>query len=179
MSATRARLPVIVVDGAGDACFMFPLDMERSMNGWPASPNADDLDMVWITVATRKFRVVKVAAPLFQYAIRRWHREVSSLTGGVMDEWSYAYRVIRGSTSGTLSNHSSGTAVDLDATQFPMGTRRMTRRQRWRVRRIVKACGGQLRWGGEWSYPDEMHLELAPGTSPASVRRQVAAMRLK
>lgn len=177
MRATRSRLPVIVVDAAGDACFMFPVSMERSQNGWPASPNPDDLDLVWITVATRTFRVVRVAAPLFKYAIKRWHREVSPLTGGVRDEWSYAYRVIRGATT-TLSNHSSGTAVDLDATEFPMGVRRMTRRQRWRVRRIVKACGGQLRWGGEWSRPDEMHLELAPGTSPATVRTQVRRMGL-
>jgi hypothetical protein len=178
MNATRVRLPVIVVSAAGDACFMFPPDMQRSMNGWPASPDPDDLDLVWITVATRRFRVRRVAAPLFRYAIRRWHREVSPLTGGVMDEWSYAYRVIRGSTSGTLSNHSSGTAVDLDATEFPMGVRRMTRRQRWRVRRIVKACGGQLRWGGDWGYPDEMHLELAPGTTPTTVRTQVRRMGL-
>jgi hypothetical protein len=177
MSATPARLPPIVVDAAGDAWLMFPLTMQRSQNGWPASPNPDHLDLVWITVATRRFRVVREAAPLFRYAIRRWHRKVSPLTGGVLDEWSYAYRPIRGSSSGVLSNHSSGTAVDLDATEFPMGTRRMTWRQRRQVRRIVKACGGQIRWGGDWGYPDEMHLELAPGTTPASVRRQVAAMR--
>lgn len=168
-----------IVDGAGDAWLIVPGTMEKSMNGWPASPDPDDLDLVWITVATRTFRVKRVAAPLFEYAIRRWHREVSPLTGGVMDEWSYAYRVIRGSTTGMLSNHSSGTAVDLDATEFPMGVRRMTRRQRWRVRRIVKALGGQVRWGGEWGYPDEMHLELAPGTTPATVRRQVDRMGLR
>ncbi len=167
-----------IVDGAGDACPIVPGTMQRSQNGWPASPDPDDLDLVWITVATRRFRVKRVAAPLFKYVIRRWHREVSPLTGGVMDEWSYAYREIRGSTSGTLSNHSSGTAVDLDATEFPMGVRRMTRRQRWRVRRIVKATGGQIRWGGEWGFPDEMHLELAPGTTPSSVKRRIGQMRL-
>lgn len=97
-----------IVDGAGDAWLIVPGTMEKSMNGWPASPDPNDLDLVWITVATRKFRVKRVAAPLFEYAIRRWHLEVSPITGGVMGEWSYAYRVIRGSTSGTLSNHSSG-----------------------------------------------------------------------
>ena len=164
---------MIVVDGAGDAWRMFPIDMLRSANGWPASSDPGDLDLVWISVATRRFRVTRVAAPLFRYAIRRWHREVSPLPGGVLDEWSYAFRLIRGSSS-TISNHGSGTAVDLDATEFPMGTRRMTRGQRRRVRRIMRACGGVLRWGGEWSYPDEMHIELAPGTTPASVRRQIA-----
>ena len=168
---------MIVVDGAGDAWRMFPPDMLRSQNGWPASSDPDDLDLVWITVATRRFRVKRVAAPLFRYAIRRWHREVSPLPGGVLDEWSYAFRLIRGATS-TVSNHGSGTAVDLDATEFPMGTRRMSRRQRWRVRRIMRACGGQLRWGGEWSYPDEMHIELAPGTNPDTVRRQIGQMDL-
>jgi hypothetical protein len=169
---------VIVVDAAGDASFIVPPTMRTSQNGWPASPNPSDLDLVWITVAGRRFRVVRVAAPLFRYAIRRWHRRVNPIDVGPLDDWSYAYRPIRGSTSGTLSNHSSGTAVDLDATRFPMGTRRMTWRQRRAVRRIVRATGGQLRWGGEWGYPDEMHLELAPGTTPSSVRRQIGHMGL-
>ena len=178
MDATRLRLPQIAVDGAGDASFIFPPTMERSHNGWPVSSNPDQLDAVWITVATRKFRVVGVAAPLFHYAIKRWHREVSPLTGGVMDEWSYAYRKIPGSSS--WSNHASATAVDLDATEFPMHVQRMKWRQRRRVRKIMRACGGQLRWGGEWPMPgtDQMHIELAPGTTPASVRRQVVKMGL-
>ena len=168
---------MIAVDGAGDAWRMFPPDMLRSQNGWPASSDPDDLDLVWITVATRRFRVKRVAAPLFRYAIRRWHREVSPLPGGVLDEWSYAFRLIRGATS-TISNHGSGTAVDLDSSEFPMGTRRMTRRQRGAVRRIMRACGGVLRWGGEWSYPDEMHIEVAPGVTPDAIRRQIGHMDL-
>lgn len=38
--------------------------------------------------------------------------------------------------------------------------------------------GEQVRWGGEWGYPDEMHLELAPGTTPSSVKRQADRMGL-
>lgn len=151
--------------------------MQSSQNGWPAAPDPNDLNLTWVTVATRKFRVARPAAPLFRYAIRRWHREVSPLTGGVMDEWSYNYRLIAGTS--TLSNHSSGTAVDLDATEFPMGLHRMTLRQRAHVKAIMRACGGQLRWGGSWwTTVDEMHIELAPGTSPASVKRQARRMGL-
>lgn len=150
----------------------------RSYNGWIASPDPKRLNVTTITVAGRRFTVVKVAAPLFAYLIRRFDAEVDPLMGGILDEWSYNYRPIRG--GGSLSCHASATAVDLDATQFPMGTSNMTKQQRANVERILKACRKQFRWGGHFSMPrtDEMHFELASGTSAATVQKAIAEMRL-
>ena len=39
---------------------------------------------------------------------------------GALDDWGYAERPIRGNTT-TLSNHASGTAIDLNATRWPLG----------------------------------------------------------
>ena len=81
------------------------------------------------------------------------------------DDWGYAYRPIRGyeqkwaDTHDTrwLSNHSWGLAVDLDATDHPLG-RRNTGIPRW-----VVDCAHKwgLSWGGDYKgRPDEMHFEF-------------------
>lgn len=155
--------------------------MERSYNGWPASPKLADLNATRFdvpTVPNRSFTTVTVAAPLFKYLIRRFHAEVDPLTGGVMDEWSYCYRKARAADA--LSCHASATAVDLDATQFPMGRSNMTARQKAKVKAILARCQGQFRWGGDFRMPytDEMHFELVKGTSPDSVREATIAMFL-
>lgn len=153
--------------------------MPTSYNGWPASPNLADLDTARIEpVKGRTFIVRAVAAPLFAYLIRRFHAEVDPITGGVMDEWSYNYR--KGRATSALSCHASATAVDLDATQFPMGRTNMTAAQRAAVRRILAASRRQFRWGGDFSrgYEDEMHFELVKGTSPTTVKAAIHAMGL-
>ena len=154
---------------------------EKSYNGWPASKDAKALGAVTFEVPTvvgRKFTTVKIAAPIFKYIIRRWHAEVDPVTGGVMDDWSYAYRKAR--VSDALSCHASATAIDLDATQFPMGRQNMTKAQVAKVTSIVAACRNQVKWGGVFRppYVDEMHFELLLGTNVESVRKAVIAMFL-
>lgn len=157
------------------------MPIERSYNGWIASPDPAKINVEWFevpTVRNRRFRTVKVAAPLFSYLIRRFDAEVDPLLGGVMDEWSYAYRKARAADA--LSCHASGTAVDLDATQFPMGRANMTKSQRKAVENILKASRKQFRWGGwfRMPYTDEMHFELVKGTSKVTVQRAIQAMGL-
>jgi hypothetical protein len=105
-----------------------------------------------------------------------WHHAISRLDGGTWDEWGWAVRPIRGQTSG-FSNHASGTAEDLDATQYPRGVsigRVFTARQirRIRVRLAMRKYGGLLRWGGDFqTTPDGMHVEIAPGMTLAAAER--------
>lgn len=142
--------------------------MTTSMNGWPASPDPDEIDCEWYTVpGTRvRLRLTKRAAPLLVAAAKAWHNRVEPLQEGWC--WSYAYRNISGSS--LLSNHSSGTAIDLNAPKHPMGvpaSKTMTRRQRRRASRIARRYG--LEWGGNWtSRPDAMHFEVA--VTPARAR---------
>lgn len=94
----------------------------------------------------------------------RFHREVEAIEGPVMDDWGYAERNIRGSST-TLSNHASGTAIDLNAPRHPLGKRgTFTGEQARRIRAIVGATGGVVRWGGDYtSRADEMHFEINDG----------------
>jgi hypothetical protein len=82
--------------------------------------------------------------------------------GSIRDDWSYAERDIRGSD--TVSNHASGTAIDLNALTHPMGVRG-TFSHKWKVARIHYVLRfryhGCIRWGGDYEgRPDEMHFEI-------------------
>lgn len=153
----------------------------RSENGWPVSSRMAAINVARVNVpgTKRYFYVRREAAPLFAYIARRIDREVARIDAGTFDEWGYA-APLRIPGTNVYSNHGSGTAIDVNATRWPWKLRRMSRTERAKVRKIVKACGGQIRWGGDYrSTVDEMHFELAPGTTVASVKRQVARMNLR
>lgn len=143
----------------------------NSMNGWPADPNPSAINCKWYTVSGTlvQLRLNADAAPLLVTAAAMWHHKIEPLREGWC--WSYTYRTIAGST--LLSNHSSGTAIDLNAPRHPMGvpaSKTMTFRQRRRARMIAKRYG--LIWGGTWkSRPDAMHYEIA--VTPAQARALV------
>ncbi len=135
--------------------------MARSQNGYSAN------DRSVISTRTIPGTTVRVAVrngpagDLLLYAAARWDREVEDIDQGA-DDWGYAERPIRGGTE--LSNHASGTAIDLNATRHPLGQNpslSFTAEQRTAIRHILADCRGALRWGGDYSgRKDGMHLEV-------------------
>lgn len=107
----------------------------------------------------------------------RFHREVEAIDG-TADDWGYAERNIRGSST-TLSNHASGTAIDLNATRHVLGRRgTFTAAQTARVRAIVGATGGVVRWGGDYTgRADEMHFEINDGRTEQQCADALARLR--
>lgn len=86
--------------------------------------------------------------------------------------WGYAKRDVRGN-AGIPSEHSSGTAVDFNAPAHPIGKKNtFSIFKRAKIRKLVKSYDGSVRWGGEWSRPDDMHFELVGG---AAKLKQVAS----
>lgn len=68
----------------------------------------------------------------------------------------------------TTSNHLSGTALDINAPQYPWGGDRMAREFPNRVaaiRRGLAEFEGIIFWGADWSRKDEMHFQLNGGTA--------------
>lgn len=120
-----------------------------------------------VQVAVRK----GPAGDLLLYAAARWHREVEPLRAGdgVLDCWGYAERTIRGSST-TLSNHASGTALDLRARAHPLGRRAtFTAVQVAAIHRIIADCRA-IRWGGDYNgRPDEMHIEIVASESACAL----------
>lgn len=80
-----------------------------------------------------------------------------------LDDWGWANRTIRGSS--TISNHASGTAADLNATQHPIGvpTRRtFTDSEVHLIHARLGLYAGCIAWGGDWiRRADAMHFEIS------------------
>jgi len=152
----------LVVAGAGAA------QAATSQNGWPASSSPSAIGITGLTVASHAFpsgvRGGQVHTILGHVA-RRFHDEVETLV--TPGNWGYNYRVISGSTS--LSNHASGTAIDVNAPRHPLGASgTFSATQVSRIRSILAFCNGVVRWGGDYSgRKDEMHFEInvRPGDS--------------
>lgn len=80
--------------------------------------------------------------------------------------WGYAERLIRGS-SATLSNHASGTAIDMNAPRHPLGVvGTFSTAQVRAIHDIVAFTNGAIRWGGDYiGRRDEMHFEVNAGAA--------------
>lgn len=137
--------------------------MATSQNGWPASPNRREIGVAVFTVADVDFPGGVKAGDVdtvLRYVVTRFHLEVEPLKTGWC--WGWAYRDVRG--AGSLSNHASGTAVDVNAPAHPLGTQTFSQSQCAAIRKIVAACEGVVRWGGDYAgRKDEMHFEIVGG----------------
>jgi hypothetical protein len=107
-----------------------------------------------------------------------WHERLEPINVGTWDEWGWAVRPIRGQTSG-YSNHASGTAIDINATEHPRGvatSRTFTPDEVARIHLRLRWHEGVLRWGGDYqSTPDGMHVEI---NLPLSEVERVAQEKL-
>ena len=108
------------------------------------------------------------------YVAGRVDREVERLVSGWC--WGHAYRPIRGAS--TLSNHASGTAIDVNAPRHPLGSSgTFSATQRARIHAILADCNGVVRWGGDYSgRKDEMHFEI--NVRPGDARLAALAARV-
>ena len=98
--------------------------MKTSANGWPASMVQKDLEIQIFKIANGippiRLRCAKAVAPLLVAACKEWHKRVEKLANGEVQ--GYMYRDVRGG-NGTLSNHSSGTAIDFFPNRHPQGSK--------------------------------------------------------
>ena len=110
---------------------------------------------------------------VLQYVATRFHHEVEALIWP--GNWGYAFRANVNSPS-SLSNHSSGTAIDLNAPLHPNGVRGTFTATKIRaVRAILDDCDGVIRWGEDYSRTvDGMHFEINAGaTAVAAVAARI------
>lgn len=135
--------------------------MAQSQNGYRA--NDIDRTKTWtIPGTTRQVRLHAGDAGWLLVHFAAWfHKNVESIDRGQLDDWGYAERPIRGSST-TLSNHASGTAIDLNAVRHPLGVRgTFTGRQVKAIRSQLREYDGVIRWGGDYqNRADEMHFEI-------------------
>ena len=130
--------------------------MATSQNGWPV--HTDQTDLIPLNFVTGRVRGGAVHT-IFNDFCTWFNRNIEPIRK--KDSWGWAYRPIRGKTDG-YSNHSSGTAIDLNATTHPLGEwNTFTAGQRARIRAKLRDYEGAVRWGGDsQTRPDDMHFEI-------------------
>lgn len=136
---------------------------QKSQNGWPASPVASAIDIVTypLNIPSCSNKTLSLArsasGPLLEF-IEWFNDEIEPITTA----YGWNYREIRES-AGTISNHGSGTAIDINAEKHPFKVRNtFTPTQAARI--LAKASSLGLVWGGVWGRPDDMHVELPKST---------------
>jgi len=154
--------------------------LRTSENGWPAHPDRAIISVsnTSIPLASGKILVLPLrreVAPALVEFVQWWDRTIEPVNPGTTG--SFAYRAVRGYSDAHLSNHSSGTAIDINSIQHRLGERgTVSAAQASAI--VAKAQSLGLRWGGTYrSRADEMHVEVNTPPPAAAVAASLAAWR--
>ena len=136
--------------------------MAVSQNGYTAN-DASKVSSRLVPGTTRRLTVRNgPAGDLLLWVAGQFDKLVEDIEQGILDDWGYAERPIRGGTE--LSNHASGTAIDLNATSHPLATdptSNFSKAEIDAIHAIVGRTQGCVRWGGDYSgRKDGMHFEI-------------------
>jgi hypothetical protein len=149
--------------------------VRSSQNGWPASEDRAEIGVATFVVpgfSQVKLPLQRDCAPLLVEMARWWFVNIEPPV--IPGCWGFAFRAIRGQTSG-YSNHASGTGMDLNAPLHVLGAYGTVPRAK-RAAISAKARSLGLRWGGDYSgRKDEMHFEVVE--SREQVRARVRALQ--
>lgn len=138
--------------------------MTKSQNGWTALVSGSKLLHRWRIPTKNGVRELTLregsAGFLLCHFAMFLSDRVEPIVGGQLDDWGHAYREIRGDDD--VSNHASGTAVDLNALQHPLGVDgTWTEAQEELMRDRLQMYRGCIRAGFDYSgRVDPMHFEL-------------------
>lgn len=153
--------------------------MATAQNGWVGIESASSpLLHVWRIPCKGGIREVPLrrgsAGFLLCHFAMWWDDTISPVMGGIFDEWGWDFRYI--GNSDTLSNHAPGTALDIDATEYPQGRYNLTQHQRSLIARRMSFFKGTLAHGAFYrTTVDEMHVEIAePMESVQRMARSLA-----
>jgi hypothetical protein len=128
--------------------------MATSYNGWPASPDRNEIGVVANDVFPGGVKAGDVAIVL-GYVMRQLDARVEPVVGGWC--WGYTYKANVNNPS-QLSCHASGTAGDWNAPDHPNGSSgTFTSAQRGEIYAILDECQGAVSWLEGY---DEMHFEI-------------------
>jgi hypothetical protein len=151
--------------------------MLTSYNGWTASKDQAEIGIKSYEIpgTTLKIRCAEAVAPLIVGFCTEFNKLIEELDDGQLDDWGYAFRDVRG-VPGKLSNHASGTAVDLNARSHSLGKMGTFPIEKVpMLRALAKKYG--LFWGGDFkNRADEMHFEI--NVKPKKVLKLIEALGL-
>jgi hypothetical protein len=149
----------------------------KSYNGWTASKDQAEIEIKSYAIPGTKLKIrcAEAVAPLIVGFCTEFNELIEPIDGGQLDDWGYAFRMVRGSTD-NLSNHASGTAIDINSRVHVLGKRGTFPAEKVpMLRALAKKYG--LFWGGDYkNRPDEMHFEI--NVSPKKVLKLIETLGL-
>lgn len=156
----------------------------RSENGWRMCTRAA-CERIYVPGADNQYLAAMIVrSGPSEIVLRAWaiwyHNNVERLDlykAGVGDDWGWSERNDVGN-----SNHLSGTGLDFNATQYPMGQRRMSAGIVAKINEGRRLFEDNIFHGRNWNRPDEMHFQLNHGTASgdgASAKLIAFAKRLE
>lgn len=136
--------------------------MPNSQNGWPVLTTSSPLLHTWdLPNGATRLRLRQGSAGFLLVHLALWFdKRLEDLDEPLLDDWGHAYRPVRGFS--TWSNHASGTAMDLNATDHPLAVdHTFTDREELAIHRRLRLYDGCIRWGGDYqTRVDAMHFEI-------------------
>ena len=151
--------------------------MLTSYNGWPASKDQAEIGIKSYPVpgTAIKLRCAEKVAPLLVGFAAEFHNLIEELDVGSLDDWGYCYRMVRGTTD-KLSNHSSGTAIDLNADKHPLGAEHT-----FTPEKTLAVLALAAKWGLKSGITykarkDPMHFEIC--LTPKQAKERITALGL-
>jgi hypothetical protein len=130
--------------------------MRTSQNGYSAPIGPVSRKLPGGTVPLR----AGVTGDLLAWVGAQFHSRVEALEWPGC--WGYAFREVVGGQD--LSNHASGTAIDLNAPRHPLGTApsaNYSAAQIAEIHALLAEVAGCVRWGGDYAgRKDGMHFEI-------------------
>jgi hypothetical protein len=165
--------------------------MPTSINGWVVLPPENPKIKRFKVPGTKRYITLRDdIGPLLIALAADYHKTIAPIDVGTFDDWGYAYREAR--SASLWSDHASGTAEDLNATQEgkqgPSAYGWWSKQGRYLKAKNLKSkyalviWGGPEQLGGDYSKPqnwDPMHWALAPGTKLYQVLRQINKLGIK
>ena len=148
----------------------------KSTNGWLASEDKNEINVKNYIIAgtDRHFSMREEVAPVLGAFLAEFHKLVEPIDVGTYDDWGHYFRAVRGMTK--LSNHSSGTAIDVNATKHGLGLKHTFKPEKVKIIQSLLVKYG-LGWGGNYRVrKDDMHFEIIE--TPAQVKARIASMKL-
>lgn len=143
--------------------------MQTSYNGWPASKDPAEIGIKSYPIRGTDIKIKAAAGcgPLLAEFAAQFHLLIEPIDTGGLDDWGYCYRMVRGTTD-KLSNHSSGTALDLNSTNHALGKIGTFPAEKVpMIQALARKYG--LTWGGDYrGRKDEMHFEIHLNAEQAS-----------
>jgi hypothetical protein len=149
--------------------------MLNSQNGWPVYTQPSDrpdgiglrhFNIPGVPGETVVLRDGSAGFVLVHFAT--WYNKyIQPIGGQPLDDWGWNYNPIPGNngmySGSALSNHASGTALDLNATKHPYGAQNtFTPAQVLAIHKRLNMYKGAIRWGNDYQHStiDSMHFEI-------------------